>query len=428
MVPFEMIQSLEMKAISILFPTKGSSQIQFNAHVLANYSLPYEFGVLLKEIKFDFSMTDIDSGLPFIDLTVPVASGCIQADPHVRSFESMVQGNVNVVAGQESLFTKFILAVMLKPQFECKVFGVADAFIATKIGDFGIENVSAATDLILPGMNAFLDPPPELVEFRLVDGSEAELLVKIKVGITHKSPVSVRNMGSCRFQLLVGDGNGTRLDPLGRVQIDDFEMKMGNDTVLSVSAFIDPMETALQQSFLANYVSGYTSTLIIRGLDDSSDLPILNDALSKLEMPVLVKGQTISDRLVKATYFNPMLSRSLEFPTVPAYFELYNSFDVSITIRSIYRGEVYNMNELSASPYIGYVEEPDITWVVRPKETVRFDISFHFGASWREWLRLMDELRSGNLLVRLTSQVQVQMNEFPLDLNLDLDNVPVYWL
>ena len=226
---------------------------------------------------------------------------------------------------------------------------------------------------------------------------------------------------------------------------------------MNVLCQINRLESVRQRAFMSSYAAGRSVVVEIRGIEpsqaavgiDGETAKIMQSpkwmqkALSQLRLPVKVPGLSDSERLVKCAYFSIVVSRMLEFPTVPAFFDIYNPFDVNLNITSVIEVKIFwqrmehgnksatvvsssSRTKHELSSYIGYVNESSLAWSVGQGETERFHVDFHFGASWRIWLQLVQQLRAGTLIVSMQGIVRTRLDSFPVLMDLEYNNIPVY--
>ena len=292
----------------------------------------------------------------------------------------------------------------------------------------------------------------EITSVTVVGGTPSYALLGVQCTIRNPSNVSMLEIGDCYFSLYYSPPkhrsrvhsapltNGLRMEnaSLATIYMENLTLKPGANVVDSICYFtVPPKETNPQDhaaalTILSNFIRGIpTPDIIISGHPTkSSQVPYLRPALTSLRVVTTLPGLPPSEKMIKTTkmVLNPIkAAASLLSLSSPTKLEMYNPFDVQVTVLKMISGVTYQGTKLG-TVNVDFMDPTSKLLPIKipPKQTVtsptlKLALNVGVGA-----LTAIFEAAGGRLEVDIDAILDVKTGEYVIEgLAYKQEKVPV---
>jgi LEA14-like dessication related protein len=186
-------------------------------------------------------------------------------------------------------FTAFedtVNALVQETELSVGFFGITSSVVSSAMGNLTLSGIPFFTDVLIPGMNNFLDPPIRLDAVDVSNGWENVLGLNLTLGIYAPSfasmaapllPVLVQYN-----QVVIGNASTSPLQLQGDVWNEEVSVTYLNDVNEETSGAIT--------EFLSAYMGGQNVTITITGNPDAMPIQVLKKAISNFKTVCTAPG------------------------------------------------------------------------------------------------------------------------------------------
>ncbi|CAO1618283.1 unnamed protein product [Sympodiomycopsis kandeliae] len=361
----DIIQRLEVESLKASFPKDRPPNISIGA-LFVKYEIPYPIDVAVERVAADVEILFDDQVVgrgSSSECTVISANEQAGTRRRRTSSESSAieyaRGNLKLALSNLDLktagkaFSDMIHHVFDSAETDrLSVRGVATVSVRTALGSLECEvNLGTAHRLSITGMRSLRTSPTDYTGLQVVDGNKDHLVVSFNLFLNNPS----KNVTFALPDTGLSFAAFYRGAYVGRAFVGGdkgpFELTSGPVAFPNVIFRYHPKESeekAVRQ-LPANFLSGETTRLEIRGDDNSTSIAALNQALSSLRLTFDLKP--ILDRTLIASIEITLGAKVLTNSSVECQFVIANPLAVPIDLLSLsfvanYKGKPFGSSSL----------------------------------------------------------------------------------
>ncbi|OQS00831.1 hypothetical protein THRCLA_05838 [Thraustotheca clavata] len=331
---FKLIQALATPKMTVHFDAKA---MQMQAKLLAIVGMPSALRLPINITQVAISGSLVFNNLTIGHITIPEQSvQYTELLPGAGHLEIDMKSPViiKIPPTQESLMASFIKQTMFATDVVYLDIASTSANdgafpqVKTAMGTMDLSNIPLQGSMAIQGMDGLQKTPVRILSIDIthgllikgyiadiVIGTEVELYLTMKIEMKNPSQLAT-SLGDLLVNISV-DGYGA----LGYAHLFNVTLLCCNESSLVEGQFtLRPESSILADRFLSNFVSGYYSggnaqNITIHGSKDSSDIKILQPALTQLKLSASVPS--LPDLFPKTP---SLVASSLMYP--PSLFHL----------------------------------------------------------------------------------------------------------
>ncbi|PWN99180.1 hypothetical protein FA09DRAFT_329114 [Tilletiopsis washingtonensis] len=290
--PLRLVDGVDVGKLDASFPANGPPVITAT-DILIDYSLPYP--IELRPVT-----TSADVEVIFDDVVVGRAKtreGVI-SDEHARSDDGGAKGTFTLGLERFELHThdEAMMADLVSHVFDAgdsgttriSLRGTAHVRVATTLGELPVTvDLGRAHRIRVAGLNSLRESPLQYSNFQVVDANPEYLRVTFSLFLNNPSTSMHIRLPDTGLSM----GVYLRDTFVGRALIasGSFDMPGGPVAIHGVEFRYSPAREDRVRDLPSNLLSGRNTVLQVRGDDESTELPVLRDALSRIRMEFTLK-------------------------------------------------------------------------------------------------------------------------------------------
>ena len=196
----------------------------------------------------------------------------------------------------KSTFNGFVTDLTLGNESSFRLEGTGNALAKTSIGNIRLDGIKFNVPANMKGMQGLAVIPPKITSLEVSGGSKEAMYIDIGCTINNPSDLKI-SVGDVAFNLL-GEGN-----ILGTVTMANLTLDRGENQVTGKVKFSPQGEAAIAtgRQLLGRYAMGTDSPVGISGSQESTVIPSLQQAFSKIQLPSTMPG--LKTQLLQSSRF-----------------------------------------------------------------------------------------------------------------------------
>ncbi|PWN18638.1 hypothetical protein BCV69DRAFT_252553, partial [Microstroma glucosiphilum] len=284
---FEVIRLVGINQLSLFFTVASSwAPPTSSSNTVAHFFLPFAFPVNIVNVGGPFIANY--NGQQTAVLNIPTDS-VATTDVESRVL-SLVFNSVpfEVYDDAHPTFSQFLADTTIQQQVTFNLNGAAVGVADTAAGAITINGIPFSLDTNLLGLQGLNTRPAVTSNLNVVHGYPTYLLITANVALYNPSAITI-GTGTVRFAVMFQDR------PIGMAIINNLILVPGTN-IISTEIDYAPQgaaNVAAGQVLLENYVQNVTSSAIVAGTDQTTNIPSLVQALAQIrlntEIPPLFK-------------------------------------------------------------------------------------------------------------------------------------------